>query len=1194
MSCLLSLTPYLKGGEVSHIDVMFDFENLTCGAGEALFHMQTSTVTIPGCPPLNTMLWDDGGEVPFTWEATAPYPYELLHCRPDRALNGPVRVSYTVEPRPYRDEDRCGPYFDLRAEADGFTSSGLSFLADFTTYQGDVTLHWDLSHMQADAKGVCTWAEGDATRSLEDFRQCYYACGTVHCRTEGDFGFYWLTEPSFDIEAIARYTRDLFGKMQVFFRDDDSVYRIFMRKDPYSTSGGTALKRSYLFGWNDTQPVSVADKQNILAHEMVHNWPHLNDNPYGTSSWYSEGTAEFYSVMLPLRAGLISVETALSEIQRRTDDYYRNPTRHLENMEAARICWQDRRAQRLPYGRGIFFLANTDVKIRQATNGAKTLDNVVLRIQELDRAGVTLSNQVFLDTVKELSGLDVTADWEIMRTGTHFAPLPGSFDGHFDVEEIEAKEADTGKPAVSYRWKIIERVGTDRSKQFTPATLCHFQYLSWPVLSPEGDLGAYVIKTPDAESGNFIPQVCVIDFRSDEREAENRQARLQRIADPAIADETESTGCIFHTLEPGSRNPYFVSNHQLLYIAPVNGEDQVFLVELKSEAKETAQGNGRPFFTGKRQLTHLRHGVIRAALSPDGRRLAAEATLWPEDKGKAFTLFAEGEKENWQKEMDMQPYCATELVYKMDEWYGMRKGEYSHLCLIDLESGEGQVLPLDMEAVCPAWSHDGTEIAFYGYPYHDAKGYQAELFLWDAKEEKLRQITRDFGFQTDQAPIFTKDDQGIIGMAYAATDDGSAVEHPFLCRLSAADDASVDAVAKHDSANAAPPSGQMTCTIPESLMLPEEEKIAYGIHVMAGNRTENGDSFAYAYLSEDGEWLYFLSGRDSRQNIYRLNLLEKGRTELVQEGDSDIQAFYRNEKGQLLTLTATSERPSELFYEGKQWTDCHGWLGEYAQGKLEEFVIKSRDKETDLHYYLLHPACQEEGKLYPAVLDIHGGPTVMFGRAYWHEFHALSAAGFAVIYGDPRGSVGYGREFCNKGVCWTPKAMEDLEDILADAISRGFIDAARVGVTGGSYGGYMTNKLIGRTGHFAAAVTQRSLANPVTSYGTGDMGFVSSGKIPKHFKMLDYLEDRARGNIISFIDNMKTPLLILHAYRDYRCSFEQGEQLFIAMKERNPEVPCRLVMFPEENHALTRTGKLHNQIRHLQEMVDWFVKYLHP
>ena len=138
----------------------------------------------------------------------------------------------------------------------------------------------------------------------------------------------------------------------------------------------------------------------------------------------------------------------------------------------------------------------------------------------------------------------------------------------------------------------------------------------------------------------------------------------------------------------------------------------------------------------------------------------------------------------------------------------------------------------------------------------------------------------------------------------------------------------------------------------------------------------------------------------------------------------------------------------------------------------------------------------------------------------------------------------------------------------------------------------MTVKLIGRLpGRFAAAVGQRILANPATSYGTGDMGFISSAKQPpKSFK--DYITGRAKGNPMTYIDNMKVPLLLLHGMTDYRCTAEQAEQLFIAMKERNPDTPVRMVLFPNENHDITRSGKISNRKRHVGEMVDWLKKYL--
>lgn len=454
--CRIVLKPHWGSGSVMSMDVSYVFDCLPRQEDEEICRLQLETVTIPGCDPEDFRVRDDLGEVEVETKTTNPYPYILKHWKAGRSLEGTVCVDYRVRPRQLKPQDQCGPYFDFRAEEGGVNGAGLSFLADFDEYQGKISLHWDLEDMPEGSRGVFTFGEGDVTIDgpMEMFSQSYYCAGRIRSIIQGDFGFYWLTEPDFDMDAIAEYTRTLFAGMQEFFHDTESIYRIFVRKDPFPRSGGTALKRSYMFGWNETQPVSVADKQNILAHEMVHNWPHLNDNPYGSTSWYSEGTAEFYSIMLPLRMGLITVDAALEELQKRTDQYYTNPTRHMENLEAARICWQDRRAQRIPYGRGLFFLANTDVLIRRATRGRKSLDDVMLRILEKDREGVVLGNQVFLETVKETAGLDVSADLESMCKGIHFAPLEDGFDGHFSMQETEVPEADTGKLVTSYCWTV--------------------------------------------------------------------------------------------------------------------------------------------------------------------------------------------------------------------------------------------------------------------------------------------------------------------------------------------------------------------------------------------------------------------------------------------------------------------------------------------------------------------------------------------------------------------------------------------------------------------------------------------------------------------------------------------------------------------------------------------------------------------
>ena len=454
--CTVTLKPYPAGRGIEKMDVCYAIENWQAAAGENLCSFQLETVSIPGCAPEEVSVRDAKGDVLFTESESTPYPYHWLHLQAGRATEGAITIRYTVRPRYADEKTTCGPYFDLRSEDGGANGAGIHFLAEVQDLSGTIALHWDMTAMPAGSQGVCTWGEGDCALegALEKLRQCYFAFGDVKKITEGDFGYYWLSEPTFDVQELADYTKKLFGKMQVFFHDDQHAYRIFMRKDPFHHSGGTALMRSYMFGWNDAEPVSVREKQNILAHEMVHNWPQLNDNPYGTSSWYSEGTAEYYSCMLPFRAGLIDREALLKEIQKRTTAYYTNPTRHLENLAAAKICWQDRRAQRLPYGRGIFFLANTDVKLRQATDNRVCIDDVVLAIQEKDRAGVTLGNEVFLETVQELGGIDVRDDWETMRTGGHIVPLEDAFDKQFRLKEVTVPEADTGTPVTSYEWTL--------------------------------------------------------------------------------------------------------------------------------------------------------------------------------------------------------------------------------------------------------------------------------------------------------------------------------------------------------------------------------------------------------------------------------------------------------------------------------------------------------------------------------------------------------------------------------------------------------------------------------------------------------------------------------------------------------------------------------------------------------------------
>lgn len=671
-------------------------------------------------------------------------------------------------------------------------------------------------------------------------------------------------------------------------------------------------------------------------------------------------------------------------------------------------------------------------------------------------------------------------------------------------------------------------------KRFTPDDMKYINYVTWPVITEEADRAAWVTYKGREEDGAFPSKIYTRCVDKDD--------------------------CVCLTADGHSeKQPLFLSDGvRMLYLSDESGEYQVYLKNLESGEK--------------RQITTLRHGVIRYGMAGDESCLVFEATLWPEEieADTAFAEMSQEEKREWEEELDWRPYYITELTYKMDEWHGMRKGEYSHIGIVDLDGNYPQIIDTNgMEAVFPTLACDGSQILFYGYPYSGAKGRRVELFVCGRDGSGLRCVTSDAGIYADHAPAFTSDGVCAVCMAYSTLDDGSSLLLPYCVNLSDG-------------------SGRF-------LIDPAEDTVCSGVHPMAAGCLEYGDKPSYFHLSNDGKYLYFLSGFCGRNGVFRVDISDKNETkkpERILSGETDIQSFFMNKSGKIITTMATWEEPAEVYFEGIRLSESNAWLMDFELAKVEEIWLKSKDGKTDIQYFLVHPCGEKEGEKYPAVLDIKGGPDTMYCMTFWHEFQALAGAGMAVIFGNPRGSSGFGRAYCADGVCWGTEPMDDLIAFVEDAVSRGFIDEKRVGVTGGSYGGYMTNKLIGRTEVFAAAVTQRCLANTATSYGTGDMGFVSSREIPKDFKMLDYLVDRARGNIISYIDNFKVPLLILHAYEDYRCGFEQAEQVFVSMKERNPEIPVRLVMFPGENHGMTRTGKLHHQIRHLEEMVNWFVKYL--
>lgn len=255
----------------------------------------------------------------------------------------------------------------------------------------------------------------------------------------------------------------------------------------------------------------------------------------------------------------------------------------------------------------------------------------------------------------------------------------------------------------------------------------------------------------------------------------------------------------------------------------------------------------------------------------------------------------------------------------------------------------------------------------------------------------------------------------------------------------------------------------------------------------------------------------------------------------------------------------------------------------------EQFNVTADNGEL-VFGWLMKPANYEEGESYPLVLNIHGGPHMMYGNTFIHEMQLLAAQGYGVVYVNPRGSHGYSQSFVNG--CRNDYGGGDYRDLMAavdEVIQENeWIDATRLGVTGGSYGGFMTNWIVCHTDRFKAAVTQRSISNWMSFFGVSDIGYYfTEWQIGVDMTNPTTLWEHSP---LKYADQVQTPLLILHSEQDDRCPIEQAEQLYVTLKSFGKET--KFVRFPRANHDLSRSGLPNLRQARLSQITDWFLKYL--
>ena len=350
--------------------------------------------------------------------------------------------------------------------------------------------------------------------------------------------------------------------------------------------------------------------------------------------------------------------------------------------------------------------------------------------------------------------------------------------------------------------------------------------------------------------------------------------------------------------------------------------------------------------------------------------------------------------------------------------------------------------------------------------------------------------------------------------------------------------------------------------------------------------------------SSDGKRIYFASSDTGVTNFLYVPV-SGGKPTRVFKGNCHIKGFSINGPTRNAALIyADLDNPGDLMvcpttYNGekkaKQLTDMNPFLRtEVKLGRTRDVSFKSADG-TVVNGWLVTPPDFKPSRKYPAILEIHGGPRAQYAYTFFHEMQYLAANGYVVLYTNPRGGGGQGETW--SGSIIGDWGSLDYQDCMAAADyleSRKFVNPKRVGVTGGSYGGYMTNWMIGHTNRFKAAVTQRSVVDLVSFVGSSDMGF----DLLEEFDGWPWTNPQTyeRCSPITYYKNVKTPVLIIHSEQDLRCGIEQAERMFAMLKILGKTV--EFVRFPDEPHGLSRHGRPDRRKARLEFILKWFNKYM--
>lgn len=337
-------------------------------------------------------------------------------------------------------------------------------------------------------------------------------------------------------------------------------------------------------------------------------------------------------------------------------------------------------------------------------------------------------------------------------------------------------------------------------------------------------------------------------------------------------------------------------------------------------------------------------------------------------------------------------------------------------------------------------------------------------------------------------------------------------------------------------------------------------------------------------MHEDG--LYFTTTVKDHVELFRYS----GTFERVFAMDGTIQSFAYREN-ELLLIGAEKAKLQEVYCVKDDMLQCLSAFNDLQTfaSVPQPITYKGYDGE-ELLGYVMYPKDFEADKQYPAILDIHGGPKTVYGTIFYHEMQVWASEGYFVFYCNPHGSDGDSNEFADIRGKYGTIDYEDIMNFVDEVVKTiPQIDPKRIGVTGGSYGGFMTNWIIGHTNRFAAAASQRSISNWISFSQTSDIGPYFT-QDQQDANMDENVEKLWFHSPLRYAKNVETPTLFIHSDEDYRCPLSEGIQMLNALLDR--DIEARMCVFHGENHDLSRTGKPKHRIRRLNEITNWMNAHL--